>query len=204
MRVLAIGAHPDDVEIGVGGTIARHVERGDDVTHLIATDGAAGCRDPADARRDEAVESARTLGVEDVRFLEFTDTGLTDDGRVVDAIERHVTDLDADRVYVHAREDTHQDHRNCARATLSATRREGSVYAYETYSTRPTFTPRHVVPLTESHLEAKLDAIRVHESQTDKTYINDGTIRGLARVRGRQANRSFAEGFAVVRSIDTW
>lgn len=202
MRVVAIGAHPDDIEIGVGGTVARHVARGHDVTYLIATDGTAGCDRDDDERRAEAIEAAATLGVEDVRFLGFSDTQLGDDGRVVAAIESHVRDVDPDRVYVHDSADTHQDHRNCAHATVSATRHDGSVYAYETYSTRTAFTPRHFVLLSPGDLAAKLEAIRVHESQTDKTYMDEETIRGLARVRGSQANGTFAEGFAVVRSLD--
>ncbi len=202
MHVVAIGAHPDDIEIGVGGTIARHRTRGHDVTFLIATDGTAGCERGDEARREEAVAAARTLDVDDVTFLDFPDTELADDGPVVAAIESHVDGLDPDRVYVHAAADTHQDHRNCASAALSATRRYDGVYAYETYSTRPTFAPRHFVRLDERDVEAKLDSIRVHESQTGKTYMDEETIRGLARFRGNQANSTYAEAFEVVRSVD--
>lgn len=203
MRVVAIGAHPDDIEIGLGGTIARHVSCGHDVTFLIATDGIAGYDRSDDARRSEATDAAGVLGVEDVRFLGFDDTQLAADGRVVGAIESHVAEVDPDRVYVHAECDTHQDHRNCALATASATRHDGSVYAYETYSTRTEFSPKHFVPLTDADVETKLAAIRVHESQTDKTYMDAETIRGLARVRGSQSNGTYAEGFEVVRSIDS-
>ncbi|WP_254863537.1 PIG-L deacetylase family protein [Halovivax gelatinilyticus] len=202
MRVVAIGAHPDDVEIGVGGTVHRHVALGHPVTYLIATDGTAGCERDDAARRDEAQTAASVLGVDDVRFLDFEDTDLGDGGAVVSAIESHVTDCDPDRVYVHAAADTHQDHRNCARAAVSATRRDGDVFAYETYSTRPTFSPNHYVSLSAADVEAKLEAIRIHESQTGKTYMDEETIRGLARFRGNRVEATFAEAFEVVRSID--
>ncbi len=79
---LFVGPHPDDIEVGCGGTVAKLVATGKRVTFLIATDGRIGSLDPAlseeeivQIRRKEAIESAAVLGVSDVRFLSYHDGG---------------------------------------------------------------------------------------------------------------------------------
>lgn len=81
--VLFVGPHPDDIEFGAGGTVAKLTAKGAKVTFLIATDGRCGSSDPdidpkelAKVRRAEAIDSAKLLGVTDVRFLDFPDGGI--------------------------------------------------------------------------------------------------------------------------------
>ena len=85
-RYLFIGPHPDDIEVGAGATVAKLTAAGKRVTFLICTDGRYGLdHAPADTtpealvelRRAEALASARSLGVEDVRFLDFSDGGVS-------------------------------------------------------------------------------------------------------------------------------
>lgn len=197
MNVVAVGAHPDDVEIGVGGTIAQHVERGDDVRFLIATKG--GELSEPIRREREAKEAAKVLGVDDVRFLGFEDTRVPYDDTMVKKINEHVDETDAERVYIHTDADTHQDHRRTALSSVAATRNCSSVLAFESPSTRSSFAPQYYIPLSEELLDRKIRAIRSHESQREKKYLEAEAMRGLARFRGRQANTTFAEAFHVVR-----
>ena len=197
MNVVAIGAHPDDIEIGAGGSIAMHRERGDDVWIVIMTKG--GELSERSQREREARGAAGILDVDDVTFLGYEDTDVPYQSDAVKRIDAHVSELEADRVYVHTEEDTHQDHRKTALASVAATRNTGEVLAFESPSTRSSFSPQYYNALTEDYLERKIRAIRAHESQSEKKYLEAEAMEGLARFRGRQANTQYAEAFQVVR-----
>lgn len=202
MNVVAIGAHPDDIEIGVGGTVALHQEQGDSVTFLVLTNGSAVKGATAELRQQEATEAADVLGVDDVRFLGFEDTRIPDNQRVVKEIESHIDSIDPDVIYIHSEQDTHQDHRKAALTSIAATRKYDKVFSFESPSTRSSYTPNHFVPFTETILNKKIKSIRTHESQAEKKYMEAEAMQGLARFRGRQSNSIYAESFEVVRNVD--
>lgn len=84
--LLAVGAHPDDMDFGASGTVVKHVEAGWDAYYLICADGSRGSSDPnmtherlAKIRRDEQLAAAKILGLKDVFFLDHLDTQLTAD-----------------------------------------------------------------------------------------------------------------------------
>jgi LmbE family N-acetylglucosaminyl deacetylase len=197
MNVVAIGAHPDDIELGAGGALALHKECGDSVYMLVLTKGGE-LSDPS-TREEEAHTAHETLDADDVRFLGFEDTQVPYNSEIVKQIEDQIQELDADRVYIHTQEDTHQDHQRAAKASVSATRNCDVVLAFESPSTRPSFAPQYYIPLTESLLDRKLQAIKDHKSQQEKKYLEAEAMSGLARFRGRQANTRYAEAFQVVR-----
>lgn len=202
MNVVAVGAHPDDIEIGVGGTVALHEEQGDSVTFLVLTNGSAVEGATAEIRQQEATEAADVLGVDDVRFLGFEDTRIPDNQRVVKEIESHIESIDPGITYIHSEQDTHQDHRKAALTSIAATRKYDKVFSFESPSTRSSYTPNHFVPFTETILNKKIKSIRTHESQAEKKYMEAEAMQGLARFRGRQSNSIYAESFEVVRNVD--
>lgn len=197
MNAVAIGAHPDDIEIGVGGSIALHRTRDESVHMLILTKGSE-LSDP-DEREREARVAAEHLDVDSVRFLGFEDTRVPYDDTIVKRIDEQLQELNADRAYIHTVEDTHQDHRRAARASISATRNCDEVLAFESPSTRSSFAPQYYIPLSEELIERKNKAIRKHKSQQKKKYLEAEAMEGLARFRGRQANSTYAEAFQVIR-----
>lgn len=197
MNVVGIGAHPDDLEIGAGGAIALHRDQGDTVRFLVLTSGGE-LSDPSQRER-ETRKAAGILDVEDVHFLEYDDTRVPYTDDIIKRIDDHLSEVNADRVYIHAEEDTHQDHRNAALASIAAARNVDEVLSFESPSTRPSFTPQYYSPLPEDVLERKIQSIRAHESQREKKYLEAEAMRGLARFRGRQANARYAEAFQVVR-----
>lgn len=197
MNVVAIGAHPDDIELGVGASVALHRRRGDSVRFLILTKG--GELSAPSQREREAKEAAEILNVADVHFLGCEDTQIPYNGDLVKKINDHLSTVDADRVYIHSEEDTHQDHRNAALASVAATRNIDEVLAFESPSTRPSFAPQYYSTLNEAVLEQKIESIRAHESQSEKKYLEAEAMKGLARFRGRQANTRYAESFHVIR-----
>jgi len=197
MNVVAIGAHPDDIELGVGGSVALHQQQGDNVRFLLLTKG--GELSEQSTREHEAKAAAEILDVDDVHFLGFEDTRVPYDDEIVRKIEQHFDEMDADRAYIHAEEDTHQDHRNASIASIAAARNLDEVLAFESPSTRPSYSPQYYSPLSEDVLERKIASIRAHESQSEKKYLEAEAMKGLARFRGRQASTRYAESFQVVR-----
>ena len=121
MRVLAVGAHPDDVELGCGATLARHAQRGDEITILVMTDGGLGNLEGM-SRRAEQLEAARSLGAT-VRWADYEDGAVPDGPETVRAIDDAIAASGADILYTHTADDTHQDHRATAKASLAAGRR---------------------------------------------------------------------------------
>jgi LmbE family N-acetylglucosaminyl deacetylase len=195
-RVLAVGAHPDDVEIGVGGILLGHASVGDRVTILTLSHGARG--GDALRRADEAAKAAAMLGAELV-LCDLEDTRLPESDPTVGLIEGAVARVRPTIVYTHTESDLHQDHRNVHRATLVAARLVPSVYCYESPSATVEFEPVRFVDIGEQ-LEAKLEAIGAYASQTEqRDYLDEELIRATARYWGRYGHSRFCEPLEVVR-----
>jgi LmbE family N-acetylglucosaminyl deacetylase len=207
--VLAIGAHPDDVELGCAGTLALHKSKGDKVYLLVMTRGEASGkprseRARAEIRERECRESAKILGANDLFFGGLKDTMVQDGRETVDVIEDVLRQVKPDIVYSPSCKDTHQDHRKTGHAVLSACRRVRIVLLYEGASTQRDFYPQVFVDIKQS-FKTKLRAIRVFGSQIDSQ--NGGfakavkAIEGLAKYRGYQAGVEVAEAFEVGKFI---
>jgi len=197
MNVVGIGAHPDDIEIGSGGSIALHRDQGHTVHFVVVTSG--GELSDESRRERECERAAEVLDVDHLHFLRYTDTEVGYDGTLVKRIDDILEEVSADRVYIHSEKDTHQDHRNTALASIAAARNVDEVLSFESPSTRSSFAPQYYSPLPQAVLERKIEAIRAHESQSEKKYLESEAMQGLARFRGRQANARYAEAFQVIR-----
>lgn len=199
-KVLALAPHPDDIEIGCGGSLAEYVKRGCEVHLFVATDGGRG-GDP-EVRMREQEASARIIGIKEVHWGGLVDTELeVNITKLIHVLEKYVDDLNPYTVLVNFHEDTHQDHRSLARATYSATRFIPNVLAYETPTTL-NFDP-HVFMDIHGTLSTKLRALNAHTSQIDRTNIQGLNIAEIAlataHFRGVQAKMPSAEAFVPVR-----
>ncbi len=200
-RVLAVGAHPDDVELGCGATLLAHSAAGDAVTMLVMTGGENGPGDDAAVvgRRAEQQEAARTLGAR-LMWGGLRDCTLLPDAATVAVVERAIEETGAEVVYVHAPDDSHQDHRAAAAATLSAARRLSRVLHYQSPSTL-TFSPTTFVDVT-AFLSGKLAALRAHASQVEMSaMVEPDAVVASARHWGAQARIGYAEAFAPTRMV---
>ena len=201
--VLAVGAHPDDIELGCAGTLALHKIRGDKVYLLVLTKGEAS-GDPS-IREKECRETAKILGADGLYFGGLSDTNVHDGRETIDAIEHVINEVKPDIVYAPAHKDTHQDHRNTGHAALSAARRCKIVLLYEGASTQRDFCPQVFVDIKQS-FELKMNATRAFGSQVNSNK-NGGyslavkAIEGLAKYRGYQAGVDVAEAFEVGKFI---
>jgi LmbE family N-acetylglucosaminyl deacetylase len=201
MNVLAVGAHPDDIEYGCGGMLTKYAQKGHGVYLFVASDGALG-GDPA-VRRREQEDAAALLGARKVFWGGYRDTELPISRDLIVRVEEVIRELEPRMIFVNAPDDTHQDHRNLAHATLSATRFVPNFLFYEGPSTQ-NFVPNCYTDI-EAVLETKLAALEAHRSQVTKTNVENLTILELARscanFRGIQARVRFAEGFQSVRLL---
>ena len=201
MNVLAIGAHPDDIEYGCGGMLTKYAQRGHDVYLWVASDGSLG--GDADVRRQEQQDSATIIGAREVFWGEYPDTEIPLNRELIVRIESVIKKIKPRMILVHYPDDTHQDHRNLAQSAMSATRYVPNLLFFEVPST-VNFTPNCATDIADV-LETKLAGLAAHESQVTKTNIEDLTILELARscanFRGIQARVKFAEAFQSVRLL---
>jgi LmbE family N-acetylglucosaminyl deacetylase len=198
-RVLAIGAHPDDVELGCGGTLAKFVDAGHEVRALVLSSGERG--GTARARVSEVDVGGKRIGVAGVEVLPFPDTDLAaHENALVAAIERVVERFNPDIILTHSGNDQHQDHRAVHTATLRAGRRHPSILCYESPSATADFRPSVFVDV-QDYLEVKVRAVAAHRDQAGKPYMRGEKLRGLAIFRGAQAKVRHAEGYEPVRML---
>jgi LmbE family N-acetylglucosaminyl deacetylase/ActR/RegA family two-component response regulator len=197
--VLAIGSHPDDVEIGCGGILLRHSGVGHDVHLLTLTSGAAG-GEPG-IRAGEAERAAELMSAE-LHMLDLDDTAISETAATIEAITEVVERVKPTTIYTHSPRDVHQDHRAAHNATLVAGRRVPRIYAYQTPSTTVEFRPGRFISIDEV-LHRKLEAIAAFESQTRiRNYLAPDLLNATARYWGRFATSLYAEPLEVIREGD--
>jgi LmbE family N-acetylglucosaminyl deacetylase len=196
LRVLCLGAHCDDIEIGCGGTIlmlARANPRLVVEWVVLSAD---------DERAREAQRSADSFlsGVEMRQLVveRFRDGYLPYQAeRVKDYFESLKARVDPDVVFTPYRGDWHQDHRFVAELTWS-TFRDHMILEYETpkYDPEPDGAPNFLVPLDDDVAEAKVRyLLDAYQSQTSKPWFTRDVFLGALRLRGIQARVRFAEAF---------
>ena len=199
MNILAIGAHPDDIEFGCGGTLMKYSEKGHKVYMLVMSKGDKGGN--PELRQKEQEDSAQILRVEKLCFGDYVDTEIVQSQKLITEIEGFLKDIKPGFIFVHYFDDTHQDHRNLADSTISATRYIHNVLFYEGPTTQ-NFTPNVYVNIT-SALDKKIECLEAHVSQVSKTNIEDLSIieaaKSTAHFRGIQGRINYAEAFNSLR-----
>ena len=194
-KILAVGAHPDDIELGCSGILRKHILRGDEVFCVVASFGEkSGDREE---RKFEEATVAKLMGVKKIDFLGIPDTMIKHDGDTVSLLDQHIKE-NIDIIYVHSPRDYHQDHVNIAKSVLSASRKmKNSIFFYETPSTTIEFKPTLYVDISDV-IEDKLKYIKQYRSQ-NKDYMEEQAVIGLARYRGYSIGVKYAEAFEVGR-----
>jgi LmbE family N-acetylglucosaminyl deacetylase len=200
--LLAFGPHPDDLEIGAYGSLLRWREQYE--IHLVlATAGERGLPVELEntSRIDESLEAARMLGAE-LTCLGLPDGYVRDDFGTVELVHEVVRKIRPQRVLVNHVEDTHQDHRNVARAVLAAARHVPEILLYETPAT-VAFSPSWYVDVTDT-IASKCACVALHNSQGHRSYTAESHLNGLALMHADRIGRPgrYAEAFQVHRMIE--
>jgi LmbE family N-acetylglucosaminyl deacetylase len=199
VNILAIGAHPDDIEFGCGGSLSKYSQRGHQLFLLVMTGGGSGA--PSETRMAEQTAARAILGAEEIFWGGYQDTHLGVDAEMIKKIESVIAAVKPEFIFCHFPDDTHQDHRHLAQAIMSATRYIRNVLFYEGPTTQ-NFNPQVYVDISDT-LDTKLEALRAHRSQVMKTNIEDLSIievaRSCANFRGIQGRVKYAEAFHSLR-----
>jgi LmbE family N-acetylglucosaminyl deacetylase len=200
-NILALGAHPDDIELGCAGTLKKHVSLGHNVYLCVLSDGQAS--GDVTTRKQEQEEAAKQLGVKELIWGDWIDTKFEVNRESVCFIEDVVSKVKPYEIYVNYIEDTHQDHRVLAECAMSACRYQKRLLFYEDY-TSIHFQPDIFVDI-EDVIDEKISIINKFHSQVNKCVptgpiMIDG-VKSVAQFRGFQAKIHYAEGFKAVRYL---
>jgi len=171
MRILAVAPHPDDVELGCGGSLAKYSQQGHEVFSLILTLGELGKGDPI-VRIKESQNGGEVLGIKELSFARLTVTEIsltTITHHNIEIIEKAVRKINPTRVFICSPNDSHQVHAITSKCTLIACRKVPQLLYYQTPSTM-IFNPVYFEDITD-FLDIKIQAFKAHVSQYHSKYI---------------------------------
>ena len=212
-NVMAIGAHPDDVEFGCSGTIYNHINSGDRAVMVVMTntksvEGVTGeILRTKEENQEEDRCSAKVIGC-DIEFLPFVDLNVPFNFESVSKLESLIKKYDIDTVYTHWAGDANQDHIATFKTTMAAARYIPNVFCYEQIPiprvSENSINPNYYVDITKT-FNKKIEASLCHQSQITK-YRSHGfnvpeNLETIAKFRGIQANCKYAEAFQVIKMI---
>lgn len=193
-KILFIGAHTDDVELGCGGTVSKMIEQGYNVTCMAFS----CCYN--ETLKEEYVTSMKTLGVHSVGLPSYKNRTFSTVRQDILDLFHSVKHFDYDIIFTHSQNDFHQDHQVIAIETLRAFKHT-TIYSYShPWNTiNPSFTC--MSEITEEQLNKKIEALNCYKSQVNKTYMDNDYIKSLAITNGVIAGTKYAEAFECVRVI---
>jgi len=198
MRILAIGPHPDDIEIGCGGALLVAKAKRYNINLLIMTQGQAGGE--SEKRIQEQEKTAKTLNAK-LSWGGLIDTRVELNRELIQILEREITRIDPAVIFAPYKNDTHQDHRNISTALVTAARYRKNVLFYEVPSSID-FQPAVYVDIS-AVIARKSALLKMHASQVHRTKVPGLSILKNAEAnaifRGVQNRVKYAEGFMPLR-----
>ncbi|MGB3453639.1 MAG: PIG-L family deacetylase [Moheibacter sp.] len=207
-KVLALAPHADDIEIGMGGSIARLVQNGYEVkiiNLIIPCEDVYGqsSETAKKIRMAESVKSAEIMGVE-METLDLDPYTFGYNRETTKLFDQIIRDFDPGHVFMTWEHDSHQDHQALAKIVYGATRKNRcSVYMYETMIpggiSTYAFRPQMFINISD-HIEQKKQSIDAYKSVFGNNSIAEAII-GRASFRGSQIGVKYAEAFEVVKEI---
>ncbi len=223
-RVLAVFAHPDDIDFTASGTIAKWAKNGAYITYLVCTDGGKGSDDPtmtskklSAIRKKEQLEAAEILGVQDVIFLNHPDGELMVDLKLKEEISRVIRQkkpdvvITLDPAFLYSTERgfvNHADHRAAGQATIDSVfplardrlnfphhEKQGlASHKTKTLLLVSVDAPEHFEDISKT-FDKKLQALKAHKSQISFDSTFKKRIKDRAKMLGKKAKCLYAEGF---------
>ena len=199
-RVLFLGAHPDDIELGCGALLHQIVGK----TEVLCVTLSDNQKNPDLMNvKDEHLKSMAVLGVpaEKVVFGPFT-TRVFPDSRqeILEYFLKLRRDFQPDLIFVHSERDIHQDHNTMTDEALRAFRGI-TVLGFDVVRSSYGFFPHFLVEVSEEGVNKKIEALSQYETYRDKYYFNSELTRSIMVRHGALAEIPFAEGFDILRIV---
>ena len=199
-RVLCLGAHPDDIELGAGAFL-----------HHILPENEVLCVTLSDNQMNPALNN-----IVDEHYASFEKLGLCKDNVIVEKFEtrkfpeqrqevleyllRLRREYKPDLILTHTRSDIHQDHNVVTEESLRAYRGT-TVLGFDVVRSSYGFFPHFLVGVTEADVEAKLAALSEYKTYHDKYYFDPALLRATMVRHGALAEKPYAEGFDILRIV---
>jgi LmbE family N-acetylglucosaminyl deacetylase len=202
-RVLFLGAHPDDIELGCGALL-HHLVRQTDVLCVTLSDNQ---KNPdLQNVKNEHIESMAVLGVpiEKIVLGPFT-TRIFPDARqeILEYFLSLRRDFKPDLIFVHSKQDVHQDHLTMTDEALRAFRGI-TVLGFDVVRSSYGFFPHFLVEVSEEDVNKKIEALSCYATYRDRYYFNSELTRSIMVRHGALAERPFAEGFDILRIVGSF
>lgn len=207
-NILAIGAHFDDIELGCGGTVARHVANGDNVVMLVLTDSAYYNYDGTPVRtvecaKEEGEAAAKILGVDKLISIGLETKTVHYGFELIEIINKVIDEENIEVVYTHWDKDVHQDHSAIGRATFNAGRHVKNILMYRSnwYHTTSEFRGNYYSDISD-FMDTKIASVKAHENEYKKFgqgwvdfFVNENSNAG------KKIGVKYAEVFEVVKVL---
>lgn len=203
MKILVIGAHPDDIEPQMGGTIAKLTKNGHDVLIVQFTDTGG---ELSNIRIHESYNAAQILGAK-IQHLHYNQNTFVFDRKLVQSLDKIISEYEPNDIYTCWEYDSHQDHQIVAKVVLASSRKNNAnVFFFEPIIpggiTPYGFQANYFVDISDT-VETKIKSVMAHKSQVEKFgYGWIDAIYGRAKLRGFQINVDYAEAFHIVKMLD--
>lgn len=197
--ILAVGAHPDDIEAGCFGTLIKHLNNEDSMNVVITTSGGLPHR-PWNVVEKEIEEAQKFLGIK-YKIFNNPNGHYQMNWKTVSEIDEVIDREKVDTVYTVWHGDSHQDHQLTYKVVLAAARKKQvkNFYCFElpdySYRSERVFVPRRFVDISE-HMESKVKAVAAFKSYFSESNID--AMIGLARHRGGAIGVKYAEAFEII------
>jgi LmbE family N-acetylglucosaminyl deacetylase len=215
LRIIAVGAHLDDIEIACGGTLAKAVDNGHIVKMIVLSKSGVTHYDGRIVRTEEEAvaegrKAASLLSISDLEIYDFPNKDIPYESKVVELLNSRFDEFKPNIIFTHWPFDTHKSHQNTGLSTIAAARYYNSILMFEPFPpggrSYVAFRPQLYIDIT-SYIEIKLSALRAHKSQYDRYGEEDwiNAVRARAQFRGfdlidqPSKCKIFAETFEILR-----
>jgi len=199
-RVLLLGAHPDDIELGCGALLHQIVKQ----TDVLCVTLSDNQKNPdLQNVKAEHYESMTVLGVPQKNIiLGHFATRVFPNSRqeILEYFLKLRKDFKPDLIFVHSKQDVHQDHNTMTDEALRAFRGI-TVLGFDVVRSSNGFFPHFLVEVTEEDVNKKIEALSKYETYRDRYYFNSELTRSIMVRHGALAERPFAEGFDILRIV---
>lgn len=202
---MVLAPHTDDGELGCGGSIARWLNEGYEVYYVAfsAAEESVPAGFPKDQLRTEVKEATKILGIKSENLIVFNHAV-----RKLNYVRQEILDnlielresIQPNVVLIPCSQDVHQDHQTVHQEAIRAFR-HCSIFGYELIWNNLSFHTDLFIELSNDELQLKVDALKAYKTQENRPYMQSDFISSLARVRGVQVGKTFAESFEVIRWI---
>ena len=202
-NILVLAPHTDDGELGLGGSINYFIEQGKNVVYAAFSTAGKSVPEgfPKDILKTEVINATTKLGIKSENLLVYNY-----EVRKLNYVRQEILEeliklrqsMNFDLVFIPSLNDIHQDHTTIAQEGLRAFKNT-TLLGYELIWNNLTFNTQCFIKLQEKHVRAKVNALKMYESQGLRDYLSEEFILSLARTRGVQVGCEFAEAFEVIR-----